>query len=168
MKFLIILLPWHPILRNTTDGQLTHKRIFGNHLTKEAFWTRVKQKRETVVGKQFVLTADTLPWGHQPLLCSPPLCFVQLFFYLLCYVVPCFTPATLPWGQLSPGTNPHFFLSRAGSMLQWAVKSMLQWAVKREKVTGEKNLYRRRGNPTVCSWKLVFTKPILYTAPPTP
>ena len=150
MKFLIILLPWHPILRNTTDGQLTHKRIFGNHLTKEAFWTRVKQKRETVVGKQFVLTADTLPWGHQPLLCSAPLCFVQRFFSLLCNVVPCFTPATLPWGQLSPGTNPHFFLSRA----------VCSSGQSREKKVSLKTICTGGGNPTVCQWK-----PILDTAP---
>lgn len=86
------------------------------------------QARETVVGKQFVPTADTLPWGHTPLLFSALLCYPPL----LCSV------SLLP---LCPGHNCH-----QGPILSRAVCSTGQ--LKREKVRGENSLFRRRGKTT--------------------
>ena len=43
---------------------------FLENLSQKGSFLNPGQARETVVGKQFVPTADTLPWGHTPLLFS--------------------------------------------------------------------------------------------------
>ena len=130
---------------HTTDKHLAYWR-----LSCEGSFLKPGQAGETVVGKQFVLTADTLPWGHTPLLCSALLCFSLLFFAFLCFALCRFSllcsAATLPWGQLSPGTNPYFSLSQA----------VCSSGQSREKKVRLKTICTGGENPTVCWWKHIL------------
>ena len=74
-KNLTALLPWL-FATVSSDKKCSTWKYFWN-LSLRAFWSQVKLERQWW-GKQFVLLADTLPWGHYTLLPS-----AQFYYFLL-------------------------------------------------------------------------------------